>query len=108
MIDFLKGTVGKDYFSDRLYGCQECIAEYLASEVPLNYCWHRWHLAFKSKELFQASEVPTQCLDLQPQSQIQYAMGTNASMRLEVSYAWVGRELELNSRLKELPFIPCY
>ena len=23
MIDFLKGTVGKDYFSDRLYGCQE-------------------------------------------------------------------------------------
>ena len=27
MIDFLKGTVGKDYFSDRLYGCQECIAE---------------------------------------------------------------------------------
>ena len=36
MIDFLKGTVGKDYFSDRLYGCQECIAEYLASKVPLS------------------------------------------------------------------------
>ena len=35
MIDFLKGTVGKDYFSDRLYGCQECIAEYLASKEPL-------------------------------------------------------------------------
>ena len=34
MIDFLKGTVGKDYFSDRLYGCQECIAEYLASKEP--------------------------------------------------------------------------
>ena len=34
MIDFLKGTVGKDYFSDRLYGCQECIAEYLASKKP--------------------------------------------------------------------------
>ena len=36
MIDFLKGTVGKDYFSDRLYGCQECIAEYLASKEPLS------------------------------------------------------------------------
>ena len=36
MIDFLKGTVGKDYFSDRLYGCQECIAEYLASKEPLH------------------------------------------------------------------------
>ena len=36
MIDFLKGTVGKDYFSDRLYGCQECIAEYLASKEPKN------------------------------------------------------------------------
>ena len=34
MIDFLKGMVGKDYFSDRLYGCQECIAEYLASKEP--------------------------------------------------------------------------
>ena len=34
MIDFLKGTVGKDYFSDRLYGCQECIAAYLASKEP--------------------------------------------------------------------------
>ena len=82
MIDFLKGTVGKDYFSDRLYGCQECIAEYLASKEPCPY-------------------------DLQPQSQIQYAMGTNVSMRLEVSYAWVGWELELNGRLKELPSIPC-
>ena len=49
-----------------------------------------------------------QRLDLQPQSQIQYAMGTNVSMRLEVSYAWVGWELELNGRLKELPSIPCY
>ena len=37
MIDFLKGTVGKDYFSDRLYGCQEFIAEYLASKEPLHY-----------------------------------------------------------------------
>ena len=36
MIDFLKGTVGKDYFSDRLYGCQECIAEYLAYKEPLS------------------------------------------------------------------------
>ena len=36
MIDFLKGTVGKDYFSDRLYGCQECIAESLASKEPLS------------------------------------------------------------------------
>ena len=67
MIDFLKGTVGKDYFSDRLYGCQECIAEYLASKEPLHYCWH---LAFKSKELFQGCkwwadmEVPTESLDM--------------------------------------------
>ena len=36
MIDFLKGAVGKDYFSDRLHGCQECIAEYLASKESLS------------------------------------------------------------------------
>ena len=36
-MDFLKGTVGKDYFSDRLYGCQECIAEYLASKEPCRH-----------------------------------------------------------------------
>ena len=44
MIDFRKGTVGKDYFSDRLYGCQECIAEYLASNEPLS----SWNLACKN------------------------------------------------------------
>ena len=47
MIDFHKGTVGKDYFSDRLYGCQECTAEYLASKEPLSACGrHRKNSAY--------------------------------------------------------------
>ena len=51
MIDFLKGTVGKDYFSDRLYGCQECIAEYLASKEPSRPKVHSSLSAFSMQRL---------------------------------------------------------
>ena len=60
MIDFLKGTVGKDYFSDRLYGCQECIAEYLASKEPLSQLLIIWH-SINDEEAGPVAEMLAVC-----------------------------------------------